>query len=501
MSLKSEADEPKTPGGNSASGAGRPRWGLASQLTIWYSSATFLLLLLATSFLYFTLVDYLEREDDQHLDVKLREVEGVLWRVPLNVAKLEQAVGMDSLVARGRDLEPFLIRVKSGDDQTLIAETPGMRELLPLGAFNRAREIYGPLDRPYPLQSPSGRAFRGLTKRVTAPDGSSYLIHGAADHEPEVRILAQYRQKLWWVHSIGLVLSVVVGQFLARRGLRPLATMAQSVRNVRATTLDQRIATEGMPAELATLADSFNHMLQGLEDAFDRLSRYSADIAHELRTPINNLRGEAEVALSRARSPSEYREVLGSCLEECQRLSSLISSLLFIARAENPANQIQLENVSIAHEFASMDEFYSVLASDAEMSLEFDAPEMLAARLDRHLFQRAVGNLIENALKYSSKGGRIGVRAISEGDALRVEVADQGQGVPPEHLPHIFGRFYRVDANRSKETGGLGLGLAIVRTIATLHGGRAEMSSTLGQGTTVTLLFPHSLVAPQPQVQ
>ncbi len=327
--------------------------------------------------------------------------------------------------------------------------------------------------------------------------------------------------------GVGLISSAALGHAIARRGIQPIRRVTRTVQNIGSSTLHERIDATGFPAELVGLATTLNGMLDRLEDAFARLTRFSGDIAHELRTPINILRGEAEVALTKSRSDAQYREVLGSSLEECARLSRLIDRLLFLARAESPASQVVKEPVDIGAELGTLCDFYEIAAGEAGISLTLfgsagvirsfgaqpsppaltdaepaeEPPETAGpvrigpvAELDRTLFQRAVGNLIENALSHTPHGGAIDVRARIVTDCgrpeLRVDVSDTGRGIPAADLPYVFDRFHRVDASRSKVTGGAGLGLAIVRTIATLHGGSASIVSELGRGTTVTLRFP-----------
>jgi two-component system heavy metal sensor histidine kinase CusS len=252
--------------------------------------------------------------------------------------------------------------------------------------------------------------------------------------------------------------------------------------------LGERIATAGLPAELLALASTFNAMLDRLEESFTRLRRFSADIAHELRTPVGNLRGEIEVALGRPRSAEEYREVLGSGLEECGRLAGLIDGLLFLARAESPRAQIGRERLDVAEELRAVSEFYEATAAEAGVRLAVAGDRAVPAELNRPLFQRAVGNLLANALAHTPPGGSVTLTARQAGSEVEVEVTDTGGGIPAEHLPHVFDRFYRADEARSG--GGVGLGLAIVRGIVELHGGTAEVHSEPGSGTRVRLIFP-----------
>ena len=254
---------------------------------------------------------------------------------------------------------------------------------------------------------------------------------------------------------------------------------------------------EGYPFELASLADTFNKMLDRLEESFEQISRFSADIAHDLRTPVNNIRGEAEVALARARTVDEYRDVLGSCLEEAVRLSHLISDLLFLAHAESPLSHVHREQVNVAEMLDGVREYYEASAEDGGISLTTAiAPEPVIAELDRTLLQRAVGNLVSNAVAHTKAGGSIVLGTAlgtgADGSTVRIEVSDTGEGIPPEALPKVFDRFYRVDASRSQASGGSGLGLSIVQSIMLLHGGNVEITSQVGQGTRVTLRLPVS---------
>jgi two-component system heavy metal sensor histidine kinase CusS len=260
-------------------------------------------------------------------------------------------------------------------------------------------------------------------------------------------------------------------------------------------TLDARIQHAGYPVELAALAKTFNAMLDRLEDSFRRLSQFSADIAHELRTPINNIRGEAEVVLSRARSVEEYREALTSCLEESVRLSNLITNLLFLARAESPGICLKREPVRIVKELAAVRDYYEAAAAEAFVTLSLASTDEVVLALDRALIQQAVGNLVANSIAHTPRGGTITLAAGAEDERVRIEVSDTGVGIPSEDLPRVFDRFYRVDPGRSPQSGGMGLGLAIVKSIATIHGGQMEIASEVGRGTRIAIVLPTSLRA------
>ena len=233
----------------------------------------------------------------------------------------------------------------------------------------------------------------------------------------------------------------MVGYQIARQGIRPVEEMAATARRINSTHLGERILTEGYPFELAPLAGTFNQMLDRLEDSFDRISKFSADIAHDLRTPVNNFRGEAEVALARARTIDEHRKALESSLEKAVRLSDLIGDLLFLARTENPLMHLRRAPVDVAELLDGVQEYYEASAADGGISLitRF-GDEPVIAELDRTLMQRTVGNLVSNAVAHTPSGGSVVMATSSESAVVRIEVADTGIGIPPEALPRVFDR-------------------------------------------------------------
>ncbi len=458
-------------------------WSLAARLTAWYVGSAFLLILLATGFLYWALVTNLDREDDQLLRDKIHVLGTILGEEVGATTALEREVERET--GAGRRV-PVFLRVLDREGR-LVLETPGMSDRLPRELFpdpdaGPGREV----------ETPTGQAYRVLAARITADAGpaSGYLVQAALDRTYEEDLLSGYRRDLGIVLGITLALCALAGYQIVRRCLKPVHAIAERVQGIQPTTLNERLPVAGLPAELSVLAVRFNAMLDRLEDSFSRLARFSADIAHELRTPVNNLRGEVEVALGKPRSLDEYREVLGSALEECGRLARIIDSLLFLARSESPQARVVGESLDVGAELATVREFYEAAAAEKGVTLRVAAGAGIVAALDRTLLQRAVGNLVANALDHTPAGGVITLAARTTGQEVALEVADTGCGIPPEHLPHIFDRFYRVDQARTNASGRVGLGLAIVQSIAALHRGTVSIASQPQQGTRVTLVFP-----------
>jgi two-component system heavy metal sensor histidine kinase CusS len=456
-------------------GRGRP-WSLAARLSAWHIASTFLLLAAATGFLYWALARGFQREDDHHLAEKIGVLGALLEDPARNARMIAWEVEVESATHPGARL---LSRILDRDGRVR-TETSGMSQELPAARFAAAP---GP-GLGVSLES-GGKAYRGM-----AAEAHGYRIQVALDLGHEREMLAAYRRWLWLVLAAGLAIAVAVGYRISHRGLRPLTQIASAMRRTSSTRLTERLPINGLPEELARLTAAFNAMLERVEEGFTRLSQFSSDIAHELRTPVNNLRLELEVALERERGAAEYRETLGSLAEECARLSRLIDSLLFLARTENPQTQIAGEPLRVDQELEAIREFYEAPASEAGISLQVEAPQAVTAPLDRTLFQRAVGNLIENALAHTPAGGVVTVSAAGREGAVEISVTDTGEGIPAAERDHVFDRFRRVDPSRSRHSGGLGLGLAIVKSIAALHGGQVRLESELGRGTRVTLAFP-----------
>jgi two-component system, OmpR family, heavy metal sensor histidine kinase CusS len=245
-----------------------------------------------------------------------------------------------------------------------------------------------------------------------------------------------------------------------------------------------------LPAEIAELGEIFNSMLDRLEQSFRYVSQFSDDVAHELRTPINNLRGQIEVVLNKTRSGEEYREVMGSCLEECTRISRLIQSLLFLARSDSRTQILQREKINVGQELTKIEGFYEATTTEAGINLHVSSNNSVWARLDRNLFQQVMANLISNAIAATPRGGSINVTSRVHDNWLTVSVSDTGSGIAPEHLPRVFDRFYRADRSRGNSAENAGLGLAIVKSIVILHGGQVEIDSEVGRGTQVKVVLP-----------
>ena len=447
---------------------------IGAQLVVLFTAAATLLLGCALGVLYWIVVQHAAEEDDHALTDKVFAL-----RAHIREAGAAEGLREELQAMHANERSAYSVRVLNAGG-TAVVQTPGMDQSLPTPSFppsdqRSAREI-------------DGKPFMLASGRETAADGQAYTIQVAHDRSRDAEFANRFRLLLGGVLLAGILAATFIALTVTKRGLRPLAAMTSSVQRIGPTHLNERVAPAGWPRELQPLAAAFDQMLDRLEDSFTRLSRFSADLAHELRTPIANIRGETEVALTRPRSPDEYRKVLESSLGECERLSAIIDSLLFLARAEAAERSIQPTKFETRAEIDKIAEFYRPVAEERAIALECNGQAEIEA--DAVLFRRAISNLVENALRHTHEAGRISIEVARRNGYVDVAVQDNGSGIAREHLPRVFDRFYRADPSRS--SGGSGLGLALVKTIADLHGGTAEIESELNQGTTVRLSFPVS---------
>ena len=306
----------------------------------------------------------------------------------------------------------------------------------------------------------------------------------------ELRDLALVLGLAW---PAALTVAGVGGYWLARRALAPVDHMARHARRITADRLHQRLPIDSPHDELGRLATVFNDTLTRLDDAFARLKRFTADASHELRTPLTAIRSVGEVGLREHRDEAAYRDVIGSMLEEVDRLTRLVDTLLTLSRADAGQGQPVLEAVDLhqlAHEVCA---HVAVLAEEKGQTLRVISADSVSASADRLLLRSALVNLAHNAIKHSPEGAVISIDVRDEQDAAVVEVSDTGPGIAEAHRDLIFERFYRVDKARSREHGGTGLGLAIAKWAVEANGGHIELRSEQGAGSTFRIVVPRVL--------
>jgi len=437
----------------------KPR-SITSTITLWYSCAFGIFLTLAAILLYETFRASLNSEIARTLSDRRSALVHLLQTQP-ETAKFriekEWAARPEKIYAQVID--------RNG---ALFSQSP-----------NAPEDFQKPL-------SNLGHRYRIQTQSLQAPE--PYTIRVFYDMEFENTLLTHFQSILFLVLGSIFLTSLLVAPRLARRAFAPIRVINSAMDRISHHDLSQRL-DENLPEELKPVATTFNQMIQRLEHPVKRLSQFSADIAHELRTPINNLRGEIEVALTFPRSNDEYQTVLSSGLEECERISKIIENLLFLVRTEDPQFQIQKEWLETRKEIQTILDYFEAEAAEHGLSLVNSVQMNTPLLAERVLLQRAVSNLLSNAIKASKSGTTIQVAASESAAMTTLSVSDQGKGIPSDKLDRVFDRFFQIDPSRSGGIG-TGLGLSLAHGIMQLHQGQIQIQSVENQGTTVALQFP-----------
>lgn len=445
------------------------------RLTLFFSTASTLVLMVIGYWVGAAVESHFEEQD-------LHEFEGKLALVRHTLSRAHSA---DDVAVVAQRLEDALVghhglsvSVVGPERRTLFA-TPDAALLAPL-LENPTVSVDSGSPKPL-VWSQEGRTYRGMVAAaaMAIPGSPPATVALALDIGHHIEFLAAFRQSLWLAVAVGILLTALLGWIAARRGLVPLRDMAQVAHGISASRLDSRLRLDDVPPELFDLAAAFNQMLDRLQDSFRRLSDFSSDLAHELRTPISNLMTETQVVLTRARSADEYREVLYSNLEEYDRLARMIGDMLFLAKADNGLIMLHSGPVDLAKEVRQLFDFYEALSEEEGVSLALVGEGVV--RGNDLMLRRALSNLLSNALRHSPRNGSIAVLIDRpEPEKTRIVVENFGQTIPAEHLPRLFDRFYQVDASRHRTHEGAGLGLAIVKSIVEAHGGKIAVTSAEG---------------------
>ncbi|WMC09994.1 heavy metal sensor histidine kinase [Oceanimonas pelagia] len=444
---------------------------LSLRLALMFALVSVLLLGSLGFYLYYSLERELAWRDDQSLLGRLEHMQALLN-------------GRDS-IEELRDRPTLYANMLGNEDSLLWVLRPGGEVLIAVNPAGLAVPVGLPAGQTRLGYNEQGNA-RLAWRRLDQDDLSLVLVAGKL-LAPREQMLAAYRLRLLLALAGGALMAFALGWLVSRRGLAPVRRLAAQARAIEVRRLHRRLSTRQLPDELCELGESLNHMLSRLEDGFGRLSRFSEDLAHEIRTPLSNLVGHTEHTLRRARSREEYETLLASHLEEYQRLNRMINSMLFLARSEQPQADIKLEPVALAPLIEQLCEYFEGMAEEAGTPLLNRAAGEVQA--DEELLRRALANLLANALRYGEPGRPITIGSEHTANGVAVFVHNKGPAIAAEHLPRLFDRFYRCDPSRTQGGDTGGLGLAIVDSIMQLHGGEVSVHSD-DDGTTFTLRFP-----------
>ena len=415
-------------------------------------------------FLYRSLASELAWRDDQALLGRLEQVR----------ALLHDSDSLEALQERPRLYQNMLgnldsvLLVKREDGSPLIAINPHQQALPDVQPIAQARA-------PQRADIKTVGATVLLAGMAQGPARETLSVTVGKRLDEREQMLASYRMRLYGAVGFGALMAFGLGLLLLRRGLTPLRDLARAMAGIDPRSLDQRMSADHVPAELKEPVQALNAMLARLEDSFARLSQFSADLAHEIRTPLHNLLGSNSLALNQLRSAAEYQEVLASNIEEYERLNRMAENLMFLARAEHGQRPLQLQALDLREVGDGLCDYFEALAEDRQLQLDNQLSGPLVA--DQQLLQRALGNLLANAVRHAQAGSTVRLLRHDDAGFCWIGVHNLGPAIEAQHLGKLFDRFYRVDPSRAQPGDSGGLGLAIVHSIMQLHGGQVRINS------------------------
>jgi heavy metal sensor kinase len=456
------------------------------KLTLLYIFTFFLSALIICGFLYLRLKHQLIKEVDRLLLDEADELSEVLNQDPKGDAQIKSfEVGVVT-----RTYYPICFKVLDRDGVTLYV-SKGFKEIEYTYSDKIAANVRNGKKTKENVRSPG----RGIPYRmVNTPvyrDGSLAYIIQLGTHLRFVRkSLSNFKGNILAVFPIILVLGSLGGWILARKSVSPIGYIASKTKTITSKTLSERLNPRGTGDEMDDLIGTINGMIARLESSFKRMAEFTADASHELKTPLCALRGEAELLLSKKRPIEEYQEGLAHFIERFDHLNRMVNDLILLSKLDS--FQVELNLVPLRLDLLVQDiaNLFQVLAEQKNIGLNIGSWQQATVMGDKMRLQQLFTNLIDNAVKFTPDGGSIRIRAERDGDFAKVEVVDTGMGIPKEEQENIFKRFYRVDKSRSKDVGGVGLGLSIAEWIAHAHHGKIEVRSEPNQGSTFIVYLP-----------
>nr|WP_249189168.1 heavy metal sensor histidine kinase [Burkholderia cenocepacia] len=452
------------------------------RLTLAFAAVAALVFALTGAYLYRSLSAELTRRDDIEISAKLNQFLQLARASGSTAALLaDPAVFHDVLLSH----PGVYLGIYDAQNRPLVEHSDEAGNTL--ASVIAAPHPTGNAGSPFTCAPPGIGTSRCVYARETLPSGEAIQVALARTATDRQSLLESYRVDIWLAAAVGALLVGALGYAVASRGLRPVESLGRQTSRIEAHNLNARLDARGGPVELRELATSVNRMLDRLERAFVRLSQFSSDLAHDMRTPLANVISSSQITLSRARTTDEYEALIESNIEECERLQRMIENMLFLARTDNARQHLKTAELDAGSELRRLASYFQALADEAGVRIDVHGEAPVVA--DATLFRRAVSNLASNALEHAQAASTIELAVSTQGSYAVVEVTNRGVAIPPEQVERIFERFYRIDSSRHGAARNAGLGLAIVKSIMELHRGKVEVASRDGR-TTFALYFP-----------
>lgn len=430
---------------------------ISFRIAILFSFSTVIILMIMGLVIHQLVMHHFETQDRTQLEGKIQLVENLLEQNHHNPSELNLYL-KDALVGH----HDLIVQIERPSGQIIFSSSPTA-----LKSKTLVKSKHGP----WLEWKVQNKIYHGLIYKKSFDQNSaipSAQIIVGIDTSEHLHFLNDFRRQLLYIGVIGTICLMLLGWFAAWRGLRPVQNMAKVAEGISAQHLSERLEVDNTPTELKSLAIAFNDMLDRLETAVGKLSDFSSDLAHEIRTPINNLMTQTQVCLSRSRDIATYQEILFSNLEEFERLARMVSDMLFLAKAEHGLHRANLQQVNLVKEVSALFDFYDAIAAEKGMSLKQTGQGYVEG--DPSMLRRALSNLLSNAIKYGKSDSIIKIKCQQNSDTTELTIENESSPLSQEQLTRLFDRFYRTDASRQRVEEGTGLGLAITKSILDVHG-------------------------------
>ncbi|MGK7248043.1 heavy metal sensor histidine kinase [Acinetobacter oleivorans] len=430
---------------------------ISFRIAILFSCSTVMILMIMGLVIHQLVMHHFETQDRTQLEGKIQLVENLLEQNHHNPSELNLYL-KDALVGH----HDLIVQIERPSGQIIFSSSPTA-----LKSKTLVKSKHGP----WLEWKVQNKIYHGLIYKKSFDQNSaipSTQIIVGIDTSEHLHFLNDFRRQLLYIGVIGTICLMLLGWFAAWRGLRPVQNMAKVAEGISAQHLSERLDVDNTPTELKSLAIAFNDMLDRLETAVGKLSDFSSDLAHEIRTPINNLMTQTQVCLSRSRDITTYQEILFSNLEEFERLARMVSDMLFLAKAEHGLHRANLQQVNLVKEVSALFDFYDAIAAEKGMSLEQTGQGYVEG--DPSMLRRALSNLLSNAIKYGKSDSIIKINCQQNSDITVLTIENESSPLSQEQLTRLFDRFYRTDVSRQRVEEGTGLGLAITKSILDVHG-------------------------------
>ena len=463
---------------------------ISFKITLWYLLSVMAILLFSGTFLYFRLQHKLINKADQLIMDEEEELLLTLLDRNSTLNDLKSTIALEFSEDRYYKLS---IRLLDAEGNTVIVSNNFSSQIQETSelAFEKAKEgesvfqtvrVQG---RKYP--------FRLLTKVINQDGSLKYFLQIGLYMKPMYKTIENLESNLLVLIPILIILSIAGGWFLARRSLSPIENITRTTRKITASNLNKRLLPTHTGDEVDELANTINLMLDRIEDSFVRIVQFTSDVSHELRTPVAAIKTGTEVMLSRERTVEEYRELLENNLSALERMTRMISDLLEISRSDSGVNILHLKSFNLGNMLKELQNKFRLISETKNINILFNEVPGFQITGDKDLLRRVFSNLLDNAIKFTSSGGSVSITLTDRGNDIVTGIKDTGIGISEEHLEKIFDRFFRVDTSRSRDTGGIGLGLNICKNVVELHKGNIDVKSKTGIGSTFEVILPKNI--------